>query len=382
MEETMQMVCWQCGALNPVGSRYCRLCGAPLSGGEQRADKEGSETESEAQGIFCRACGARNPVGSRLCQTCGSSLLLEEWQYLSVLPVGTILGGRGIYTVGKVLGQGSFGITYMGTDILSRPIVIKELFPEGCIRDGKTVQFISGFYFMKQQFLEEARLLASLNHPGIVRIYDFFKENNTAYMVMEFVEGKNLLDLLVERGGVMEEREAIDYITQVAEALEAIHKAGYLHRNIKPQNIMVTNDGRSVLMDSSGCCAPYTRCLTCGAEIMEEMDACPDCGTEVGMEPILTPGYAPLEQYTRRARFGPPLDIYALGATLYHLLTGQVPPPAPDRATGMDLAPPHQLNPKVSRSVSEAVMKAMAIRVEERPQTVRAFIEILRGETG
>jgi serine/threonine protein kinase len=368
MEETMQMVCWDCGALNPVGSEYCRLCGAPLSGGEQRADKEGSETESEAQGISCWACGARNPVGSRLCQTCGSSLLLEEWQY--PLPVGTKLKG-GAYTVGKVLGQGGFGFTYKGSDTrLHRVVAIKEFFLMGCIRQGTLViadPFITpaDFEAMKQHFLQEARTseLFKLNHPGIQRVYDAFEENNTAYIVMEFLEGKPLSRLLEERGGVMEEAEAVGYILQAAEALEAVHQAGYLHRDIKPDNIFVCKDGRVVLV-SFGIAEKYV------------------AGEEVEMEPILTPGYAPLEQYTRRARFGPPLDIYALGATLYHLLTGQVPPPAPDRLIGMDLLPPHQLNPKVSRSVSEAVMKAMAIRVEERPQTMRAFIEALRGEMG
>jgi serine/threonine protein kinase len=293
-------------------------------------------------------------------------LLLEERQY--PLPVGTKLKG-GAYTVGKVLGQGSFGITYMGTDILSRPIVIKELFPEDCIRQGTFVSIATPsitpaeFEELKECFLHEAKILLLVNHPGIPRVYDTFEENNTVYIVMEFLEGKPLSRLLEERGGVMEEAEAVGYILQAAEALEAVHQAGYLHRDIKPDNIFVCKDGRVVLVDFT---------------VAEKYVA----GEEVEMEPILTPGYSPLEQYATRARFGPPLDIYALGATLYHLLTGQVPPPAPDRLIGMDLLPPHQLNPKVSRSVSEAVMKAMAIRVEERPQTVRAFIEILRGETG
>jgi serine/threonine protein kinase len=367
MEETMQMVCWDCGTLNPVGSEYCRLCGAPLSGGEQRADKEGSETGSEAQGIFCWACGARNPVGSQLCQTCGSSLLLEERQY--TLPVGTKLKG-GAYTVGKVLEQGGFVITYKGSDTrLHRVGAIMEFFPPGCIRQGTFVSIATlsitpaEFEAMKQRFLQGAEILRLLNHPGIQRVYDAFEENNTAYIVMEFLEGKPLSRLLEERGGVMEEAEAVGYILQAAEALEAVHQAGYLHRDVKPDNIFVCKDGRVVLVD-----------FTAAEKYV--------AGEEVEMEPILTPGYAPLEQYATRARFGPPLDIYALGATLYHLLTGQVPPHAPERAHGIDLLPPHQLNPKISRSVSEAVMKAMAMKVDERPQTVRAFIEILRGETG
>jgi serine/threonine protein kinase len=230
----------------------------------------------------------------------------------------------------KDLGQGGFGITYKATDTrLSRPVAIKEFFLSGqCVRQGKNVVPVptvkpQDYQDFRREFIEEARILAKVEHQNKVKIYDVFEENNTAYMVMEFIEGKNLLDLLNERGGVMDEKEAIGYITQVAEALEAVHQAGYLHRDIKPENIMVTRNGRAVLVDF-GIARQF---------IAQKTQT---------MKPFLTPGYAPLEQYSPRARFGPPLDIYALGATLYHLLTGQVPPPAPDRHQGVDLKPPHQ----------------------------------------
>jgi serine/threonine protein kinase len=319
-------------------------------------------------------------------------LLLEEWQY--PLPVGTKLKG-GAYTVGKVLGQGGFGFTYKGSDTrLHRVVAIKEFFPMGCIRQGTLViadPFITpaDFEAMKQHFLQEARTseLFKLNHPGIQRVYDTFEENNTAYIVMEFLEGKPLSRLLEERGGVMEEAEAVGYILQAAEALEAVHQAGYLHRDIKPDNIFICFDGRVVLLDFA-LARPYkgtTRwCLYCGVKVSENERVCSRCRLLIRDGCIwLDPNwYEPLEKFAWGMHVGPPFDIYALGATLYHLLTGQVPPPAPDRLIGMDLLPPHQLNPKVSRSVSEAVMKAMAIRVEERPQTMRAFIEALRGEMG
>jgi len=286
------------------------------------------------------------------------------------LPVGTSLF-NGRYVIEKELGAGGFGITYKATDtLLSRPVAIKEFFLSGnCIRQGKNVVplptiNLQDYQAFRQEFIAEAQVLAKIKHQNKVEVYDVFEENNTAYMVMEFVEGKNLLRLLEERGGVMDEREAIGYITQVAGALEAMHQAGYLHRDIKPENIMVTRDGRAVLIDF-GAARQFI------AQRTKTMD------------PILTPGYAPLEQYTTRARFGPALDIYALGATLYHLLTGQVPAAAPDRAQGVDLIPPHQLNPKVSRSVSDVVMKAMEIEVAKRYQSVgeflRAFTSACRG---
>ena len=337
----------------------------------------------------CPICGEQNLQGASQCRRCGAFLLSLY------LPVGTKLRG-GAYTVGKVLGQGGFGITYKGSDTrFQRVVIIREFFPPypRCMRQGNLVSIATPsitpaeFEELKECFLHEAKILLLVNHPGIPRVYDTFEENNTVYIVMEFLEGKPLSHLLEERGGVMEEAEAVGYILQAAEALEAVHQAGYLHRDIKPDNIFICFDGRVVLLDFA-LARPYkgtTRwCLYCGVKVSENERVCSRCRLLIRDGCIwLDPNwYEPLEKFAWGMHVGPPFDIYALGATLYHLLTGQVPPPAPDRLIGMDLLPPHQLNPKVSRSVSEAVMKAMAIRVEERPQTVRAFIEILRGETG
>ena len=310
--------------------------------------------------MTCPFCSSE--VGNaNICPQCGASL--EVPSVSLALPLGTKLFG-GKYTVGKVLGQGGFGITYMGADtLLSRPVAIKELFPEGCQRNGTTVQPTripaSDFSYMKQRFLDEARLLASLNHPGIVRVYDFFEENNTAYMVMEYLRGKSLGKLVGERGGALSEQEAVGYILKVCEALEVVHKAGYLHRDIKPDNIIVCEDGRVVLVDFGAARAFMA-------------------GKTGRMTVILTPGFAPLEQYAEQAKRGAYTDIYALGATLYYLLTGQVPVSAADRFSGVELRSVREINPRVSEVVSEAVMKAMAMRVDERPQSVKGFIWLLK----
>jgi serine/threonine protein kinase len=309
--------------------------------------------------MICPFCGAE--VGNATtCPQCGATFTIPSVS-LS-LPLGTKLFG-GKYSVGKVLGQGGFGITYMGADtILSRPVAIKELFPEGCQRNGTTVQPTritpSDFASMKQRFLDEARLLASLNHPGIVKVYDFFEENNTAYMVMEYLRGKSLAKLVEERGGALGEQEAVGYILKVCEALDVVHKAGYLHRDIKPENIIVCGDGRVVLVDF-GAARSFM------------------AGKTGKMTVILTPGFAPLEQYAEQAKRGAYTDIYALGATLYYLLTGQVPVSAADRMSGVELRGVREINGRVSRQVEEAVMKAMAMRVEERPQSVGEFVRLL-----
>jgi serine/threonine protein kinase len=311
--------------------------------------------------MTCPFCGAE--VGNAtICPQCGVTVATPSISVSLSLPLGTKLFG-GKYSVGKVLGQGGFGITYMGADtVLSRPVAIKELFPEGCQRNGTTVQPTritpSDFASMKQRFLDEAKLLASLNHPGIVKVYDFFEENNTAYMVMEYLRGKSLAKVVEERGGALSEQEAVGYILKVCEALDVVHKAGYLHRDIKPENIIVCGDGRVVLVDF-GAARSFM------------------AGRTGRMTVILTPGFAPYEQYATKARFGPTLDIYALGATLYYLLTGRVPVSAPDRVIGVELKSVREINGRVSRQVEEAVMKAMAMRVEERPQSVEEFVKLL-----
>jgi hypothetical protein len=199
-----------------------------------------------------------------------------------------------------------------------------------------------------------------LNHPGIVKVYDFFEENNTAYMVMEYLRGKSLAKLVEERGGALSEQEAVGYILKVCEALDVVHKAGYLHRDIKPENIIVCGDGRVVLVDF-GAARSFM------------------AGKTGKMTVILTPGFAPLEQYAEQAKRGAYTDIYALGATLYYLLTGQVPVSAADRFSGVELRGVREINGRVSRQVEEAVMKAMAMRVDERPQSVGEFVGLLKG---
>jgi serine/threonine protein kinase len=164
--------------------------------------------------------------------------------------------------------------------------------------------------------------------------------------------------LVEERGGALSEQEAVGYILKVCEALDVVHKAGYLHRDIKPDNIIVCGDGRVVLVDF-GAARSFM------------------AGRTGRMTVILTPGFAPLEQYAEQAKRGAYTDIYALGATLYYLLTGEVPISAPDRAIGVELRGVREINGRVSRQVEEAVMKAMAMRVEERPQSVEEFVRLL-----
>ena len=320
----------------------------------------------------CLTCGYENTPDATICASCGASLIEATTQsgQHSVLPSVTSLPPKttlqnGRYIIEKVLGQGGFGITYKAQDtLLNRPVAIKEFFlADGCARIGKTVQpmgniSVQEYQDFRQKFIQEAQLLAKFNHPHIVKVHDCFEENNTAYMVMEFVEGKTLTELLEDRGGVMPEDEAVRYIKQVAEALEEVHNASYLHRDIKPDNIVVRRNGEAVLLD-------FGIARQFAAQKTQSMTV------------ALTKEYAPLEQYGSQARFGPYTDIYALGATLYHLLTGQAPVPATDRVQGVELRPPHEVNRNVSRRVSDAVMKAMEIEVKNRPQTVREFVDLL-----
>jgi serine/threonine-protein kinase len=280
-----------------------------------------------------------------------------------VLSPGTELLG-GVYQVNKVLGQGGFGITYQGVDLrLNRSVALKEFFPEGCWRQGTTVvsagKWTSATYSdAKQKFLQEGQTLGQFNHSGIVRVFYYFEENNTAYMVMEYLHGRTLADLLTQRGGKLSQSEALMYIGKICQALEILHHNQFLHRDIKPDNIMLTNDERVVLIDF-GAARDFTTRNT------QRFTA------------MFTPGYAPLEQYGQALQLGTFTDIYALGATLYHLLTGKVPVSAVERAAGVELPSIRQLNPQTSNQVADAVKKAMEMDVNKRCQSIREFLDLL-----
>jgi serine/threonine-protein kinase len=302
----------------------------------------------------CPYCGHGLTGHETVCPKCGSTLSQPR------LPVGTTLGG-GRYTVGRVLGQGGFGITYQGSDTqLRRVVAIKELFPDGSSRRDAHVIApgslgLHGFAAARAGFLSEARTLAQFDDPGIVRVWDAFEENGTAYLVMEKLVGETL-GAKLEREKKLAPTEVERFTFMLAEALEAVHGAGMLHRDLKPDNIFVTNDARAVLIDF-GSAREFVTART------------------VRHTRLLTPGYAPLEQYAEQARFGPYTDIYALGATLHHALTGKPPPAVTDRMMSVALDP---LPVNTPPGLRQGIEQALELQIEKRPQSVRDFTDLAR----
>ncbi|NJK44214.1 MAG: protein kinase [Pleurocapsa sp. SU_196_0] len=270
--------------------------------------------------IVCPYCATINDDKATACKTCGASL--DGAQYPTALRAGTLLQG-GKYRLEKVLGQGGFGITYKAQNIsLGIPVVVKEYHPSGSSRVGTSVRppgtlSQQEFQESRSRFADEARVVAQLTlvnpNPHIVRVYDVFTENDSEYYAMEFLEGKSLQSL-VEKGGPLSENQVLEIARQVTSALGLVHGAGLLHRDIKPDNIMMVARG-AVLIDFGS-----ARSMSTGAGAKQSI--------------IVTPGYAPLEQYASNARRGPFTDIYALAGALMFALTGKEPVPATDRASG------------------------------------------------
>ncbi|HEY3329189.1 MAG TPA: protein kinase [Capsulimonadaceae bacterium] len=312
----------------------------------------------------CPICEADANTNDTICRSCGAALPERKEKSSPALLIGAKLSD-GVFSIGRVLGKGGFGITYLGSDLhLRRSVAIKELFPSGCTRNENLLEPGPSWPqpkldIAKDKFLNEARVLARFQHPNIVHVYTSFEENNTAYMVMEYLKGRTVQQLIREYKAIPE-ADAIDYIVQLADALRIIHGASYLHRDIKPGNILVADDGRVTLID-------FGTAREFAADVIKQMTT------------MLTPGYAPLEQYTRAGKMGPFSDIYAMAATLYHMLTGQQPIPATDQANGAILTPPRQLNGSVSKHVSEAVMWSMQMEADQRPQTIDEFLAALEG---
>ena len=310
---------------------------------------------------ICPVCQNLVPEGSPLCPICGS--VLDAPAGVELAPGSQI--GQGRYQISGVLGQGGFGITYRAQDQqLGRAVAIKELFVDGTnTRQGTTVttsaQRSSEFAAAKQTFLVEARTLARFTHPGVIRVFDTFQENSTAYYTMELLQGQTL-EAALEKGG-LPEKEVLRIARQLAEALLVLHGENLLHRDIKPANIFLTQDGRAVLIDF-------------GSARSFEPDH------TVSHTRLVSPGYAPLEQYQAQGRFGPATDIYALSATLLHALTGNPPPDAltrlPQNAGGQGIPlPPFPAG--VAPGLQAAVQQGLKLKVSERPQNLDQFLKLL-----
>jgi serine/threonine protein kinase len=247
------------------------------------------------------------------------------------------------------------------------PVAVKEFFfQDYCNRDEHThhvsISSATGkemFARFKDKLIKEASLLAQFNHKNIVDVLDVFEENGTAYMIMEYIDGDSLKDV-IEKEKILPVEIAVQYICDVAEALKQIHQKNILHLDIKPSNIMILKDGSAKLLDF-GVSKHYS-----GSNHVETST------TPVG----LSRGYAPPEQYLSDGvkSFLPATDIYALGATLYHCLTGVIPIEA-NRRIEEDLVLPHVLNTLVTETLESSIMKAMALRRAERYQNIDAFLE-------
>ena len=270
----------------------------------------------------------------------------------------------GKYVIKKVLGQGGFGITYLAEQtMLGKQFAIKEFFIRDlCARDDSaTVYSVTQSDMVDRyrlKFIKEAQIIARFNHPGIVKVFDIFEENGTVYYVMEYVKGESLAEI-VKREGHLSEQTALQYIYKVSDALDYIHQSNVNHLDIKPNNIMIRKaDNEPILIDFG---------------VSKQYDEKKDQTTTT--PPGVSYGYSPLEQYKPGgvSIFSPQADIYALGATLFKLLTGTTPPIASDLLN--DGLPPI---PNVSPNLRKAIEKAMQPRISERPEKISEFVEILK----
>ena len=293
----------------------------------------------------------------------------EEQHHRLALPQGTRIRD---FEFHRVLGHGGFGITYLGWNLaLDIPVAIKEYLPADLAtreRDGSVVpqssQAASDFQWGLERFLDEARTLARFQHPNIVRVHHFFEAHSTAYIAMDYVEGETLSAHL-DRKGPLREAELKGILYPLLNALAVVHGADFLHRDIKPGNIVLREaDGSPVLLDFGAARQAI------GAKSRS-------------VTSIVTPGYAPIEQYSSRGRQGAWTDLYALGGVCYRALTGQVPEDATDRVRDDPLVPVAQrCAGRASGAFLSAIDWALSVDEGDRPQSVAAWREAMEGAAG
>ena len=286
------------------------------------------------------------------------------------LKPGVILKER--YKIEEVIGAGGFGITYRAWDpLLQSYVAIKEYYPSGIATRSADSSKVCVPVGQEQRedhrgrirFLKEAQDVARFqSEPNIVSIYDYLEENDTAYMVMEYLHGCTLKQYIREHGGRLDTDHILHICLSVLDALAVVHKAGMIHRDISPENIFICEDLTVKLIDF-------------GAAKQVYLDG------EQTMSVVLKPGYAPPEQYAKKDKQGPWTDIYALGATLYFAATGEKPEESFGRVLEDTIKPVCEVNPEIPRAMSQVIMRAMSVKIEDRYQTVEAMREaLLAGE--
>ncbi|HEY73031.1 MAG TPA: protein kinase [Thermoflexia bacterium] len=260
------------------------------------------------------------------------------------------------YRIAKLLGQGGMGAVYRAWDTrLNHPVALKEMIPQAGLNAAMLAQ-------LRQQFEQEAQVLATFTHPSLVRVTDYFAWQNNEYLVMDFVEGESLAER-IEREGAQPESQVLEWAEQLLSALTYCHKQGILHRDIKPLNIIVTPEGRAVLVDFG----------------LVKLWNPNDPQTRTVMRGAGTPEYAPPEQYDIGAgHTDPRSDIYSMGATIYHALTGHMPPTATHRmASPASFAPPRRVNAAVSTTTEAVVLKSLEMAMENRYQSAEEMAQAL-----
>ena len=316
--------------------------------------------------MICLTCQSPTNSSDPHCRTCGASLTAAPAIAPSSedLAAGTLLGKH--YRILERLGRGGFGITYRGFDALTKNYVaIKELFPDGAVTRHSSGWVVpadrNGFERLLVRMEFEAKTLQLLRHKSATRAIDFIEANGTGYLVMEFMGGETL-EARIESGKKLLNIEAREILFVILSVLEELHGLALLHRDIKPANIMLNREGQGgqrVELIDFGSLVKYR------------------AGERARFERMLTPMYAPLEQYGENVELAPATDFYALGATLYHALTLRPPPSALERAKGAVLTPIRDLEPAIDAGLARFVMASLEMRLDDRPQNVSNARKIL-----
>ena len=297
-----------------------------------------------------------------ICPYCGNDVVAPDSDSYC-LPAGTVLVER--YVLGRVLGDGGFGITYIGYDkALKRKVAIKEYFPNECVTRQKGDTNVSPFSGERgeryerglKSFQSEAQRLAKLGSiEGVVNVYDVFDANGTAYIVMEYLSGETVAQM-VEGRKFLGFGKTMNIIVSVLKSLKNVHNAGVIHRDISPKNIIKTKEGKIVLIDF-GAAKPTTLAMSRTASL------------------VLTQGYAPIEQYDNNLSQGTWTDVYAVAATMYYMLTGVTPDSANSRLVSDTLVPPSELHPGLPDKLDDIMKNALAVRPEDRTQTAGELLD-------